>query len=289
MRPGDVDFEIRQRDIECGPPLSHPADDESTTAPFVLDSMHEEVAPATTTLSAPRMDFFAVGPDQDSECCCSGDSRRGCFVSRVLCSECTWRCGGTSLRSCSRIGNFTVLLERLAVQPPDADGALAVTRRYPILLLGPYWPCCVMFTTVLVTTIPAILVLVFWSVLPRWMTGIFMAVAGIALVALSSVACRNPGLVEIIHEEPQGQGFVYNDVTRSWRPQGTRYSGQVNALVRDFDHVCPFTGTAIGAGNMISFLSFQISVSSLIYLAVGYLALGLYYTATQGYAPPFRI
>ena len=41
------------------------------------------------------------------------------------------------------------------------------------------------------------------------------------------------------------------------------------ALVYDYDHVCPWTGTAIGKGNMIPFKIFVFSVNVLCYFSVG--------------------
>lgn len=41
------------------------------------------------------------------------------------------------------------------------------------------------------------------------------------------------------------------------------------ALVYDYDHVCPWTGTAIGKGNMRQFKVFVFSVNVLCYLSVG--------------------
>ncbi len=41
------------------------------------------------------------------------------------------------------------------------------------------------------------------------------------------------------------------------------------ALIMDFDHVCPWTGTAIGRNNMLPFRMFVFSVNVLCYLSVG--------------------
>jgi len=37
----------------------------------------------------------------------------------------------------------------------------------------------------------------------------------------------------------------------------------------DFDHVCPWTGTAIGRNNMLPFRIFVFSINVLCYLSVG--------------------
>ena len=43
----------------------------------------------------------------------------------------------------------------------------------------------------------------------------------------------------------------------------------IQALVYDYDHVCPWTGTAIGKGNMLPFKIFVFSVNVLCYLSIG--------------------
>lgn len=41
------------------------------------------------------------------------------------------------------------------------------------------------------------------------------------------------------------------------------------ALIYDFDHLCPWTGTAIGKGNMKAFKFFVLGVNILCYLSIG--------------------
>ena len=54
-----------------------------------------------------------------------------------------------------------------------------------------------------------------------------------------------------------------------------------------FDHVCPFTGTAIGRNNLCAFYVFTGSVQVLIWYAIGVGIYGVYRMAVDGYTPPF--
>lgn len=54
--------------------------------------------------------------------------------------------------------------------------------------------------------------------------------------------------------------WVYNDQAASWKQPGTVYDRDVNALIEKYDHTCPFTGTAIGGGNIDEFHVFIMCV-----------------------------
>ena len=43
---------------------------------------------------------------------------------------------------------------------------------------------------------------------------------------------------------------------RTYKPPGARYCDWCNAVFYEFDHTCPWTGTAIARNNMRSFRSF---------------------------------
>jgi palmitoyltransferase ZDHHC9/14/18 len=142
--------------------------------------------------------------------------------------------------------------------------------------------------------IPLLLLVLFWSVIPRPALLAYLGLTVVALIALATVACRDPGLVEHIPFEPpesvnttnrRGK-WVYNDVTESWRPRGAQYDRDINAVVREFDHVCPFTGTAIGGNNLTCFYAFVVAVQLLIYTSLGFLAWGVWIVHSDGYTPP---
>jgi hypothetical protein len=68
-------------------------------------------------------------------------------------------------------------------------------RRELWLVMGPYWPFCLAMTTSLSVLIPFAIAVFFWKVLPGFVVGAELAGCCITLLALSSVACRDPGLV----------------------------------------------------------------------------------------------
>lgn len=180
-----------------------------------------------------------------------------------------------------------MLLERLR-------GPIDTRRREVWLVMGPYWPFCLSLTTSLMVVIPLLLLVLFWSVIPRPALLAYLGLTVVALIALATVACRDPGLVEHIPFEPpesvnttnrRGK-WVYNDVTESWRPRGAQYDRDINAVVREFDHVCPFTGTAIGGNNLTCFYAFVVAVQLLIYTSLGFLAWGVWIVHSDGYTPP---
>lgn len=100
----------------------------------------------------------------------------------------------------------------------------------------------------------------------------------------------------VTDEESAGSGWFWNEQVGSYRPQGAMYCREcqvskfewrtyyldstcnltgnglcfsIQALVYDYDHVCPWTGTAIGKGNMLPFKIFVFSVNVLCYLSIG--------------------
>ena len=107
----------------------------------------------------------------------------------------------------------------------------------------------------------------------------------------------------ITDEEAAENGWFWNEQVGSYRPAGAMYCRECKvrlnkciypssvhsksccnmfrthshlfstcyfqALVYDYDHVCPWTGTAIGKGNMLPFKIFVFSVNVLCYLSVG--------------------
>ncbi|KAL7456481.1 hypothetical protein ACHAWC_008595 [Mediolabrus comicus] len=159
-----------------------------------------------------------------------------------------------------RVGSFFFLLER-------RDGS-------PIITAGPCWPFCT-FVTVPLIVVLSTLVMVFIvfnrkSGMPWWFALIYCPIFFFVLIALFLVSCRDPGLMERVTEEDAAeQGWFWNEQVGSYRPAGAMYCREGKALIMDFDHVCPWTGTAIGRNNMLPFRMFVFSVNVLCYLSIG--------------------
>lgn len=167
----------------------------------------------------------------------------------------------TACCCCSRrVGSMFFLCEK-------RDGS-------PIVVAGPCWPFCVFITAPLIISLSG---LVLWfcildknSVLPTWVAGIYCPWIALTLISLFCVSCRDPGLMErVTDEEAANAHFLWNEQVGSYRPPGAMYCRECQVLVRDYDHLCPWTGTAIGGRNMLAFKVFVVSVNILCYGSIG--------------------
>mmetsp|Transcript_5990 Transcript_5990/g.9083 ORF Transcript_5990/g.9083 Transcript_5990/m.9083 type:complete len:242 (+) Transcript_5990:74-799(+) len=158
-----------------------------------------------------------------------------------------------------RVGSLHFLCER-------KDGS-------PIVVAGPMWPFCMFVTVPLVAGLSS-LVLYFCILqkdapLPSWFVFIYAPVMAITLVSLFMVSCRNPGLVERKTSQDQSSNaFLWNEQVGSYRPPDALYCRECQVLIEEMDHVCPWTGTAIGKRNMLAFKCFVVSVNLLCYSSI---------------------
>mmetsp|Transcript_32229 Transcript_32229/g.41423 ORF Transcript_32229/g.41423 Transcript_32229/m.41423 type:complete len:361 (+) Transcript_32229:271-1353(+) len=294
--------------------ISSAAAIETTTPPTV----------ESVIISEPK-DYFAMGNEQPIQCManCHGNTYEDRRMKRDHIVPCysnaplkycrggncprTFHCLGNRFRVCSRAGNFTVLLERLipqsgyqSINNDASEGDDDVLRphippkRELWLVLGPYWPFCLSLTTSLMVFIPMMVIIICWHIIPfKEVIYAFIALTLLSLLALASVACRNPGLIPHYHDEPEesmsspvgvrpNRKWIFNDMTSSWRPRGAVYDRDVNAIIAEFDHVCPFTGTAIGGNNIYCFYWFVGMIQILICIAVIIGAWGLFLLSANG-------
>eukprot|EP00523_Entomoneis_sp_CCMP467_P007287 CAMPEP_0168730154 /NCGR_PEP_ID=MMETSP0724-20121128/6587_1 /TAXON_ID=265536 /ORGANISM="Amphiprora sp., Strain CCMP467" /LENGTH=335 /DNA_ID=CAMNT_0008777089 /DNA_START=34 /DNA_END=1041 /DNA_ORIENTATION=- len=169
-----------------------------------------------------------------------------------------------------RVGNMVVLrstMEKVEEVDEDLETGEVHVRRYtrPKLLcvLGPYWPM------LLFVTYPLILVVSGWAyyVAIRPENGVSkpfpivfgwtVLTAGL-IVALALTGCRDPGIL-YKHDKPPAQhenSWRWSDHTQTYRPRGAHFDADTAVVVEEFDHTCPWTGTAIGKKNMPSFQAF---------------------------------
>ena len=95
------------------------------------------------------------------------------------------------------------------------------------------------------------------------------------LASLLSTATRNPGMLPRFHSAPECVlNWTWNDQAKTYKPPGARYCNWCDATFLDFDHTCPWTGTAIAKGNMGSFKCFVASIQILFYATVIVFILG---------------
>lgn len=172
---------------------------------------------------------------------CTGTSE-DCFSACCCCSK--------------RVGSMFFLCE-------SRDGS-------PIVVAGPCWPFCVFITVPMIVVLSG---LTLWfcilqedSPLPPWVAGVYCPFLALTLISLFCVSCRDPGLMErVTDEEASDAHFLWNEQVGSYRPPGAMYCRECQVLVRDYDHLCPWTGTAIGGQNMLAFKVFVVSVNILCY------------------------
>ena len=152
----------------------------------------------------------------------------------------------------------------------------------PLVLAGPCWPFCVLVTLPLILGIAgSVTYFVLWDPderfgLPDFVFYIYVALVGIVLVLLFCVSCRDPGLMERVVDEEAGEaGWFWNEQVGSFRPPGALYCRECGVLIQDYDHLCPWTGTGIGRGNMPAFKAFVCGVNILCYVTIGLVAWAL--------------
>ena len=147
------------------------------------------------------------------------------------CSPC-----GISYRSCFRIGNFTVILERRASEEPATL----------LCLLGPHWPFALVFTSGFIMLFSGASISIFWGIVPNWACYGVAACAGLALCLLISLGCSNPGIARRISEKPPftTTRWIYNDQASTWRSTADSYSQEMNVSSTNKDcnssHFLPY-------------------------------------------------
>lgn len=62
--------------------------------------------------------------------------------------------------------------------------------------------------------------------------------------------------------------WSWDDRTETWRPITAKYADDCGVLVDEYDHTCPWTGTAIGKGNIRYFYIFTATILPLLIFLV---------------------
>lgn len=160
----------------------------------------------------------------------------------------------------------------------------------PIMVAGPCWPFCTFITVPVIIFVAAMVsyFIIFGyydqriGAMPWWVSFIYFPLVFLTLASLFFVSCRDPGLVEKIPDEEAGRmGWYWNEQTSSFRPPGAMYCRECKVLIQDFDHLCPWTGTGIGVGNMCAFKLFVVAINMLCYFSIGLIAFGVIRSLNQ--------
>jgi len=189
-------------------------------------------------------------PETGSRCCDDdGGGDCGCTtLSAIVCAKI----------GAGKVGNMAVLKEHVDKSTGD---------RKLDCVVGPFWPVLVFVTYPLIIIISGFCFLKIlsthsWFVVVGWVFA-----TGAVCVALFYTGCRNPGIL-YRYRDPPGQSWIWSDQAQTYRPLGAVYDTECQCIVEEFDHVCPWTGTAIGKGNMPAFKFFVSGICALIVLDI---------------------
>ena len=123
------------------------------------------------------------------------------------CCQCACSCCGSQWRTCNRLGNFTVVLERF--DPEGQNPELC-------LVMGPHWPFALVFTGGLVVLFPGACMVIFFATVPLWATWCLAVLTLVVLLQLAWLGCGDPGIARRITEKPSSgpaalQKWMWND------------------------------------------------------------------------------
>lgn len=194
--------------------------------------------------------------DYDSDTEANGPNRRCCSDSMDSEMDPTCGCLFFSGLVCGRLG-FKRIGNMILIQE-----AFVGERKEIKYIVGPYWPM------LLFVTYPLILGVSIWTAtsavfVPNvhpLMAFVWSLLTFGLLLSLFLVSCTDPGIMRKRPTIPEGQTSAHwrwNDRVQSYLPRGDCiYDPDCAVVVEQFDHTCPWTGTAIGKKNMPAFQSF---------------------------------
>ena len=160
-----------------------------------------------------------------------------------------------------RVGNMVVLSQ---------------TKDKLLCILGPYW---MVLCFVTLPVLGALSVFVAYRTLSDMSVGIVIAwsiCTGTMFTTLLLTGCRDPGIlrrVQQIDDSASGTSSVssswrWNDQSLTYRPSSAIYDSECACVIAEFDHTCPWTGTAIGKSNMTTFKLFLASFCACVFFDV---------------------
>ena len=165
----------------------------------------------------------------------------------------SWICAAVGAK---RVGNMAILIGD--VELGGEDGSEEVPRLSCVL--GPYWPVNLLLVFPFVVAL-SLVVIIFG--LPQQHPAIVAAWAVLTsclLMSMVCVSCRDPGILRRHTEKPAdiegGEDWIWNDQALTYRPKKAKYDPECACIFEEFDHVCPWTGTAIAGKNICCFRLF---------------------------------
>ena len=170
----------------------------------------------------------------------------GCSLLTLVC--CAWA---------GRVGNMVVVQQTLKNDEPRL-----------LCVLGPFWPVLFFITWPLHLGVSAYTLHRLLQLRAAWyVVAIWAGLTFGLFTALYKVSTTDPGILPRYVDQPDST-WRWNSQANTYRPTGAVYDQECGVVVEGFDHVCPWTGTAIGAKNMNWFQIFVGSVFSMIIVDV---------------------
>jgi hypothetical protein len=219
---------------------------------------------------------FAVGlthptwKDEPVKCCNDPWCCKPVNITAICCRYCG--CIG-------RVGNMLVLLQRNVRHSDNHSIGTAATTATPsttthrpklMIVLGPYWMVLVFVTIPIFALLSAY---TFLSVIRNKGSTILFSLYLIStcglFVSLLMVGCQDPGILYRHTVQPVAPSAVntsdetewqWNDQALTYRPIHAKYDSECAVVIEQFDHTCPWTGTAIGKKNIFWFRIFVVFV-----------------------------
>jgi len=193
------------------------------------------------------------------------DPTCGCLIlSALVCSKI----------GAGRIGNMAVLKERNVMvetlcdlnegqNDSEVTNRRVVNQRKIDIIVGPYWPCLVFvtFPVILGLTLTTAVKAIFIPGQYKLLIAAWSALSIGLCCSLFGVGCRDPGILPKYREIPskmvtKKSRWRWNDQAQTYKPHDAVFDPDCAVVIEEFDHTCPWTGTAIGKKNMTAFQVF---------------------------------
>lgn len=152
-----------------------------------------------------------------------------------------------------------------------------VRKREIQLVVGPFWPMLLFITYPLIFGVSAFTLYSGVPGKPLYVQIVWALLTLQLIRSLFNTGFRDPGILQRRTKPPRAKDVSDNDLTtrsigfrwgnengqwrwsdqaQSYRPKNSMYCPDCKVIVEEFDHTCPWTGTAIGKKNMGSFQMF---------------------------------
>ena len=180
-----------------------------------------------------------------------GDNSSGMWLS-------AWVFGGIA----GRVGNMIVLRQvpKALVKLEGMDGPTELPQLK--LVLGPFWYVPLFFTIPILVGGSGAVMYITISNIQLVFAILWIAAVSTLLIALVLCSTTDPGILYRYNHAPD-DSWVWSDQALTYRPPGAKYDSFCGVVLEKYDHVCPWTGTAIAKRNMVRYQQYIYSIITL--------------------------